>query len=47
MITIRKKRKKRNVDIDGRLTCERTSPSPRGPSLGTLEDPDGARPVHG
>jgi len=34
-----------NMDI-GRATCVRTSPIPRGPIPGTLEDPDDGIGVH-
>jgi len=34
------------VDIDGRLTCEWTSPEPKDPILGILEDPDEGSGVH-
>jgi len=35
-----------DMDIEGRLTCQRTSPDPTGPILDSLEDPNGGRGVH-
>jgi len=48
MITVKKReeKKRRNVNIEGRSTCERTSPEPRCPNLGTLKDHDEVRQVH-
>jgi len=41
MIIVKKReRKRQTVDISERPTCERTSPEPRGPIPGTLEDPN-------
>jgi len=45
MITVKKKEKK-IIWTFGRPTCVRTSPTPRGPISGTLEDSNEGSGVH-